>query len=509
MASTFDDRDEDWRVGALVYQVLVDRFAPPGEDRIETKRSLFSPPRKMLEWNTLPRRGHALEDRGVWSHELEFYGGDFRSLMERLDHVCEFGSVLYLNPVYRSPTYHKYGADDYLAISEEYGDWEQLRELLRVAHERGLRVVFDFVPNHCGAGSTWFREARESKSSPFRKYFFFDAQDRPRGWADVPALPELNLENEDVRAALFHGQDSVLRHYLRAGFDGARVDVAFDVGFHNLRRITNVVREERGDRGLVVGEVNAHPARYTKVMDGVLQFYVLGLLLEWVRGGIGNARLGRLIQRMVDEIGIDAVLRSWMLLENHDSPRLMNRVPARDARHALAMLTFLLPGCVCLYYGVELGMDGAEDPENRAAMRWDLCTDANEELAFYRGLVSLRRERRSLRVGDFVRLETDRLLAFLRRTRRWRETLVIVGNGSGEPVTEVVCLEDPMLMQHLELEPIASVRGEMSGAVRIGPAGTIEVTVAPHDVVVLGVKLPPRFAGMEATGAYEVARRAR
>ncbi len=508
MASTFDDRDEDWRVGAVVYQVLVDRFAPPGEDRIEAKRALFTPPRRMLAWDTLPRRGQPVEGLGVWSHELEFYGGDFRSLMDRLDHVCDFASVLYLNPVCRSPTYHKYGADDYLAISEEYGDWEELRELVRVAHERGLRVVFDFVPNHCGAGSAWFQDARGSTESPFRSYFYFDDRGRARGWTDVTALPELNLENEDVRAALFHGEDSVLRHYLRAGFDGARVDVAFDVGFHNLRRITKVVREERGQQGLVVGEVNAHPARYVNVMDGVLQFYVLGLLLEWVRGRIGNARLGRLIQRMVDEVGIDAVLRSWMLLENHDCPRLATRVPSRDARRTLALLTFLLPGCVCLYYGVELGMEGGEDPANRAPMRWDLCTDSNEDLSFYRRLVALRKERRALRVGDFVRLETDHLLAFLRRTRRWRETLLVLGNGSPEPVTEVVCLEDPMLMEHLELVPIASVRGEMSQVLTIEAAGTIKVTMAPYDVVVLGLKLPPRFKDMKE-GAYEVARRAR
>ncbi|HQB43473.1 MAG TPA: alpha-amylase family glycosyl hydrolase, partial [Polyangiaceae bacterium] len=509
MPSTFDERDEDWRAGSIVYQVLVDRFFPPSPSRLEEKRSLYAPPRTLLEWNTTPQEGHFVEDMGVWSHELAFYGGDFESLLERLDHICEFASILYLNPIVHSPTYHKYGADDYHAINEEYGDWTQLQEFIQKAHERSLRMVFDFVPNHCGLRSAWFQEAKASKTSPFREFFFFDEQDRARGWADVSALPELNLDSEKVRSALFHGEDAVLRRYLRAGFDGARVDVAFDVGFHNLRRISQVVREERGKQGLVIGEINAHPARYLSVVDGVLQYYVLGLLLEWTRGGIGNARLGRLLQRMVDEVGIDALLRCWLMLENHDTPRLMDRIPDRTQRHALALLTFSLPGCVCLYYGVELGMTGEKDPYNRAAMRWDLCTDTNEELQFYRKLVALRKEKRALRVGDFVRLDTEHVLAFLRRTRRWRETLVILANGSNTPVQEVVCLEDPMLMQYLELLPLFSIHERSMEPIVIGPAGTISITLAPHDVVILGLKLPPRFSGMSPSGAYEVARRAR
>jgi len=120
---TFGRREQDWRNGAIVYQVLVDRFAPSAQ--LDAKRALYPPPKVMREWSETPQRGVYLREAKVSSHELEFWGGDFASLRSRLDHIQALGAtVLYLNPIHLATTNHKYDALDFLQISPEFGTRE-------------------------------------------------------------------------------------------------------------------------------------------------------------------------------------------------------------------------------------------------------------------------------------------------------------------------------------------------------------------------------------------------
>ena len=478
-------READWRVGPVVYHVFVDRFAP--SDRLEAKRALYAPPRRLRAWGEPPNRGDPLEDWMLWTHELDFYGGDLPSVQRKLDYVQQLGAdVLYLNPIHAALTNHKYDATDYFAVAPEYGTRDDLRALATACQTRGMHLVLDGVFNHVGRACPWFQEALRDPASPYRAWFRFDADRYERGylgWANVGNLPELRLEHPDVQARIFGDADSVVQGYLRDGVAGWRLDVAFDLGFVLLERLRAAARQARPD-ALVVGEVWNYPGEWCRCLDGILNFYYRDVITYLIAGQITGAHAGRLIERMVADTGIEGVLRSWNVLDNHDTARLKYTWPEQWQQQLAQVLQFTLPGGPCLYYGVEVGLDGSEDPENRVTMDWSRVQDEVAELHWTRELLEMRRRLRALRIGDFELLDSERLLAFMRRTDRVDETVIVVANASPHPVADVLPARDEKLANGCRL------RDELGEATFQVGAGVIPVTVEPRTIHVLRLARP-------------------
>jgi len=139
---------------------------------------------------------------------------------------------------------------------------------------------------------------------------------------------------------------------------------------------------------------------------------------------------------MVDDCGLDNLLKCWTILDNHDAERLRHMLPNEAQRRIAEILQFTVPGSPCVYYGTELGMDGGSDPENRAPMRWDLDKNDNKELQFVKKLIKLRKDNRALRVGEFRALDTEKLMAFARFTEKPGESIIVAVNPSDKAVKE-------------------------------------------------------------------------
>jgi len=145
-------REKDWRIGAISYQVMVDRFVP--SRHLDAKRALYPFPKRLRDWSEVPTAGPYVERQQVWQHEIDFWGGDLDSLMTRLDYVQGLGAeVLYLNPIHLAYTNHKYDALDYEAVSPEFGTRADVKRLADELHRRGMRLVLDGVFNHMGRRS--------------------------------------------------------------------------------------------------------------------------------------------------------------------------------------------------------------------------------------------------------------------------------------------------------------------------------------------------------------------
>jgi glycosidase len=190
----FENRERDWRNGAIVYQVIVDRFAPAAN--LDAKRVLYPAPKTLRGWDEVPTPGPYLADQKLSSHELHFWGGDLASTASKLDHVQALGAdVLYLNPIHLAYTNHKYDALDFQAISPEYGTRDDFRRLAADAKKRGLKVVLDGVFNHMGRNSPAFKDAFVNPQSKWRDWFAIGPQFEggARSWAGFQNLPELNL----------------------------------------------------------------------------------------------------------------------------------------------------------------------------------------------------------------------------------------------------------------------------------------------------------------------------
>jgi len=185
-------READWRNGALVYQVIVDRFAQ--SPRLAAKGYLYPAPKRLRDWSETPEKGRYLDDKEVWSHEIDFWGGDLPSLRSRLEYIDELGAdVLYLCPIHLAWTNHGYDALDYQQVRPDYGSRDDVRRLAEDVHARGMKLVLDGVFNHMGRHSPAFQAAAAGQRSRYRGWFDFD-QGYPggaRAWANAVNLPEL------------------------------------------------------------------------------------------------------------------------------------------------------------------------------------------------------------------------------------------------------------------------------------------------------------------------------
>lgn len=500
-------REKDWRIGAISYQVMVDRFVP--SRHLDAKRALYPFPKRLRDWSEVPTAGPYVERQQVWQHEIDFWGGDLDSLMTRLDYVQGLGAeVLYLNPIHLAYTNHKYDALDYEAVSPEFGTRADVKRLADELHRRGMRLVLDGVFNHMGRHSPRFQaaevaykervrrlqaqglsvETAQAQAADANDWFVFGPQypGGARTWWGSQNLPELNLENPAVRRHVYGDPDSVVRRYLREeGVDGWRLDVAFDIGFAYLHELTQAAHAEKPG-SLVVGEIANYPSEWTPSVDGVLGFTLRGLMLQ-LAGGRLDARRGQaMFTRMVDDCGVENLMRSWIYLDNHDTERLATALPDPAQRRLAQLLQFSLPGAPNLYYGSELGMSGGGDPAMRAPMRWDWVSDDNATLAATRRLIELRRSHHALRIGNYRPIAAERLFAFERHTERAGDSVIAIFNFSDQPQTETLLVPDAKLMDGTRLVDL------LGGPDQSLHSAWLSVSVPPRSAMFLSPSLSPR-----------------
>jgi glycosidase len=481
-ATQYERRECDWRNGAVVYQVLVDRFVPSAD--LDAKRALYPAPKVLRDWSEPSVPGVYLPDAKLNSQELDFWGGDLKSMRTRLDYIRELGAdAIYLNPIHLAYTNHKYDALDFQRISPEYGDRNDFKRLATDIHAMGMKVVLDGVFNHMGRNAPAFQDAMRNPSSKWRQWFSIDPKFTGGAlvWTGFQNLPELKLEYPPVRDYLYEGRDSVVRSYLRDGADGWRLDTAYELGYQYLHDLTQAAHREKPG-SLVVGEIVQYPSDWLKSLDAVMNFTLRQIMLGAVSGDIAPATATRMTERMIADAGIEPMLKSWNLLDNHDLPRVANQLPDESARKLAQVLQFTLPGSPNVYYGAEVGMQGGPDPENRGPMRWDLVNDDNPELRWMKQLIAMHKGERALRVGDFRRVESDRLLAFERYTDHVLDTVIVLANPSAQEVSERVMVLNPALMDDTSMKNLLEPQSPFPVKTN---SGFLNITLPPHGVLVL------------------------
>ena len=482
-SSVYDAREKDWRNGAVVYQILVDRFAPSAN--LGAKKHLYPAPKVLHDWHEVPQRGVELADQKLNSQELAFWGGDLQSARSRLDHVQQLGATaIYLNPIHLAFTNHKYDALDFKAISPEFGTREDFKRFAADAHQRGMKVVLDGVFNHMGRNSEPFKQAMANPKSPWRNWFAIGPQYQggARVWTGYQNLPELNLEHPPVRQYLYEAPDSVLRGYLRDGADGWRLDTAFELGQRYLQDLQRAARKEKND-ALIVGEIVNYPDQWLRAMDGVMNFTLRKIILGLAQGDLSTTAAARMTERLVRDAGIEPLLKSWNVIDNHDIPRIATQLPDVRQRRLVQALQFTLPGSPNVYYGSEVGMTGGGDPENRGPMRWDWVQADQPELVWMKRLIALHKGHRALRVGDYRRIEAERLFVFERHTDRALDTRIVLANPGNTPVTETLMVANASLMDDTPLVDLLA-ENTAQPVTTMGP-GLITVTVPAQSVRVL------------------------
>jgi glycosidase len=253
------------------------------------------------------------------------------------------------------------------------------------------------------------------------------------------------------------------------------------LGPRYLSELTRSAHQQKPG-SLVVGEIVNYPGEWLKSIDAVMNFGLRQIVLGVAQGELSAARSARMAERLISDAGIEPMLKSWMVIDNHDIPRIAHQFPDLVQRRLVQTLQFTLPGAPNIYYGAELGMVGGADPENRSPMRWDLLNDANPELVWTRQLIALRKTHRALRVGDFRLIDAEKLFAFERHTDRALETLLVLANPSDREVTERVMVANSQLMDDAPMVDAFNPTGQPVATLG---SGLLTVVVPPRTVLVL------------------------
>lgn len=358
--------------------------------------------------------------------------GDLPGLLDRLDYVAELGvDALWLNPVYRSPMADfGYDVSDHLDVDPVYGTLADVDRLLDAAHDRGLRVVLDFVPNHTSDRHPWFVASRSSRGDAKRDWYFWrdPAPDGgpPNNWVSafggpawtldtatgqyylhtfLPEQPDLNWRTPEVERAMLE----VARFWLERGADGFRVDVAnfvmkdpllrdnpaapdrpsayrplgaYDTQVHLhdknhsdahdvYRRFRQLLDDYPGDR-VALGEIHVFDwpdwrSEFVRYHGGRLD----ELHLPMDQSLIGLPWSADDYARALTDIYDSLPDGAWpcLMLGSHDERRIAARLGIERAR-AATLILLTLPATALLYYGDELAMTGPKVPPHLALDRW-------------------------------------------------------------------------------------------------------------------------------------------
>ena len=404
----------------VIYQIFPDRFYRKVSDASPEQRNRVAqahPDATFHErWNEPPTLDTDPENGD--NRALDFFGGTLAGITAKLDYLHALGvTVLYLNPVMRARTNHRYDTGDYETVDPILGSNADFEALTRAAASRGMRVMMDGVFSHTGADSKYFNRfgcydtvgACQSLASPYAGWYrFSEFPNRYNAWWGFYTLPAVDKNNPDYRNYLLAPQTGVLPLWMARGACGWRLDVADELPVDLLSAMRKAVKTQNPE-GTLLGEVWEDAS--CKVSYGAQRSYCLGDTLDSVMNyplrravidfftrKTGASALARLIRHQREVYPAPFLYALMNLLGSHDRVRALNafagydregisQMPREEARlvrltpeelaiakeryvEALRLLC-ALPGAPTVYYGDELGMQGMADPWNRAPMDWE------------------------------------------------------------------------------------------------------------------------------------------
>lgn len=425
--------------GGMMYQIFVDRFFDGGRPVAPTVGKI-----RNCDWeNGIPMFA---ETPGDALANNEFFGGNLWGVADKLDYIASLGvDTLYLCPIFEAASNHKYDTGDYMKVDSMFGGEEAFDHLVRECKTRGMRLILDGVFNHTGADSKYFNKfgsydsvgAYNSQDSEYYKWYSFEQYpDEYNCWWGIKILPAVKSTEPSYREFIC-GENGVIRHWLRRGIDGWRLDVADELSDVFLDELKAAAREENPE-SIVFGEVWEDASnkiaydkrrRYFrgKQLDSVMNYPLKEAVIDFILGG-DSTRL----KETAAELWVhypESVSHALMnFLGTHDTERILTvladagtkemtnlelagfRLDAKQRRIAKKRLklawTLLcaFPGIPCIYYGDEAGMEGGRDPFNRMPYVWG--REDSELVSFYRKIGSIRKSEPLFANGDLRIIDT-------------------------------------------------------------------------------------------------------
>lgn len=382
----------EWFKNAVIYHVLIDRFA--GLSSL------------------------------AYCEKPVFLGGTIKGITEKIPYLKKLGvNTLWVSPFYKTSAYHGYHITDFFEVDPHFGSTADLQKLIKEVHKHEMYIIADFVPNHCSKLHPFFKDAQQQKNSIYREWFYF------RQWPDeylcflsFPELPKLNL---DFPAAKEHIFDAAV-YWLNMELDGFRLDHVIGPSnrfwndfSHEIKRMfpDAVLIGEAWMQGIRFHELKTLRVRgkrwkwlfndssdhllksYAGILDGVLDFRGQQIIKNHIcsdKEKTDPLKVYEALNHHYKKYPKDYFLP--LFLDNHDMNRFLFEVGNnKELLKKAATIQFSVDQPVIIYYGTEIGMTQKKsvwtgkahaDVHARQPMQWD--TIDKELFLFYQDLIKER-----------------------------------------------------------------------------------------------------------------------
>lgn len=448
-----------WLNSGVMYQIMPDRFfatgdTVPNEDKI------------MRVWGQQPF--YREEDGEV--RNRDFFGGNLKGIMQKLPYLKSLNvATLYLTPIFKAYSNHKYDTEDYEQIDPMFGTEQDFVELCQQADELGIKVVLDGVFNHVGSSSKYFNRQKKygeggaynDKNSPYRDWFKFNKDNTYECWWNFQTLPRINAESKGAQK-YFCGRGGIVPRWLKAGASGWRLDVVDEISDTMLDKIVASAKKQKPNCAIIgeVWEDASNKCAYGlrrhyldgSQLDSVMNYPLMNGIIAFVRDGNEQA-LSKVVFDLVNNYPPFVRNNLMNILGTHDTVRILTRlagdnldnssknIMARtkltDSQYKLgirlvrisAVLQYTMFGFPCVFYGDEVGLEGYKDPFCRACYPWG--GENKLLLDFYRRLGELRNWS-VFSDGDFHQLVAENGVYAFERVCQKTQTEVIVAVNRGK-----------------------------------------------------------------------------
>ncbi|MDO5517861.1 MAG: glycoside hydrolase family 13 protein [Clostridium sp.] len=415
----------DWMQEAVAYQIFPERFCN-GDKSIN--------PDNIMKWG---------DEKNLTYYSR--YGGDIKGITDNIDYLKELGvNLIYLTPVFKSNTSHKYNTEDYYNIDPQFGTVESMKELVKKCHENNMKIVLDAVFNHSGEDFFAFKDViRNQENSKYKDWYFIDSYPVSRENENYYTfghrhfnMPKFNTNNKEVQDYLLNVGEYWIKEI---GIDGWRLDVCDEIGHEFWRAFKKRIKSVKSD-AVIVGEIMHEANSFLKgdQLDSIMNYPFKNAVTDFF------AKKEIDSEEFSDILGINRMLymdsitkQMWNLIDSHDTKRFLTECNMDIDSMKLAVgFQFTYVGMPYIYYGDEIGMSGGDDPDNRRCMIWDKKKQNLDMFEYYKKMINIRKENKELVYGEYKEIVCkDNIIAFERNYKDSSILIVINNNADKMNVT--------------------------------------------------------------------------
>lgn len=429
----------EWVKHAVFYQIFPERFCN-GDPSLNVKDGEY----KVNGYDTI-----AIKDwntpAGTYDevHCADFYGGDLKGIQEKIPYLKELGvTALYLNPIFRAPSVHKYDCIDYLHVDEHFGGDEALMELSKTLHENDMKLIVDISINHTGTAHKWFNKdllyfdktvgAYYNPENAERAYYMIREDGSYECWDNVPELPKLDYTSSALRDALYRAEDSVIKKWLKPPYsiDGWRFDVADVMANQDEKQLAPEVWPELcahirsvNPKAYILAEHWSDCSDFLQgdCWDATMNYYAFGRIIRQFYGApdsfmerdpeiwpltcqISAEDFRSRIENYLSRLPFVMWQNQYNLFDSHDIGRFHIYPGMNEKKYRGAVIAqFTMIGTPSIYYGDEAGIGGAVGffEGGRYPMPWDSGFEEKDIYKLHKTLAYLRKKYSVLADGSF------------------------------------------------------------------------------------------------------------